>query len=437
VPMFDWRQLKHWNLNVDALPPGSIVVNKELTLWDLKYFIIGALIFCLTETAFVVILITQRRRRSAAEQALRASERQLRLMADSLPVLISYIDQERRYRFNNLAYARWFGISRDALRGAPVREVLGDKAYEAVRGYIDRALAGEELEFEAELTTRDGASRYVQALYVPHVDERGGVLGIYALVHDITEHRRVDLEIQRQRDELAHVARVSTLGELTASLAHEIHQPLAAIMSNAQAALRFLAQDEPDFQEVRDILEDIVADDRRATEVIQRLRLLLRRARPELAPLALNGLIGDVLTLLKREVFLRGITIEVQLDPDLPPVVGDRVQIQQVVLNLVLNAADAMADSAPESRRLIIRTEREEEGKVRVAVRDFGTGLDGQNLQRLFEPFYSTKPEGLGMGLAISRSIVEAHGGRLWASNNPDRGAIFMFTIRVSQGGEA
>lgn len=208
-------------------------------------------------------------------------------------------------------------------------------------------------------------------------------------------------------------------------------------MSNAQGALRFLAQDEPDFQEVRDILQDIVADDRRANEVIQRLRLLLRRARPELAPLAINELIGDVRTLLRREVFRRGITIEVHLDPDLPPVVGDRVPLQQVILNLVLNAADAMADIAPESRSLIIRTEREEDGKVRVAVRDSGTGLDEQNIHRLFEPFYSTKPEGLGMGLAISRSIVEAHGGRLWAANNPDRVATFMFTTRISPRGEA
>jgi two-component system sensor kinase FixL len=358
-------------------------------------------------------------------------------MADSLPVLIAYIDREQRYRFNNLAYATWFGIPRDTLSGAPVREVVGDKAYEAVRGYIDKALAGKEVQFETELTTRDGSSRYVQALYVPHVDERDGVLGFYALVHDITEHRRVDLEIQRQRDELAHVARVSTLGELTASLAHEIHQPLAAIMSNAQAALRFLAQDEPDFQEVRDILQDIVADDRRANEVIQRLRLLLRRAGPELAPLAMNELIRDVVTLLKREVVLRGITIEAHLDADLPPVVGDRVQLQQVLLNLVLNAADAMAEREPEYRRLIIRTEREDEEKVRVAVRDFGTGLERQNLHRLFEPFYSTKPQGLGMGLAISRSIVEAHGGQVWAANNPDRGAIFMFTVRISQGAEA
>jgi PAS domain S-box-containing protein len=437
VPMFDGRELKHWNLNVNALPKASAVVNKELTLWDFKYYIIGALAFFVVETALVVILIAQRRRRSEAEEALRASEKQLRLMADSLPVLISYIDREQRYGFNNLAYARWFGISPDDLKGASIREVAGDKAYEAVRGYIERALAGEEVQFETELTTPDGLSRYVQALYVPHVGERDGVRGFYALVHDITEDRRVDLEIQRQRDELAHISRVATLGELTASLAHEIHQPLAAIMSNAQAALRFLAQDEPDYEEVRGILQDIVADDRRATEVIQRLRLLLRRARPELVPLAINELIGDVLTLLKREVFLRGITIEVGLDADLPPVVGDRVQLQQVLLNLVLNAADAMAESQAEYRRLMIRTEREDEGKVRVSVRDFGAGLDGQNLHRLFEPFYSTKPQGLGMGLAISRSIVEAHGGQLWASNNPDRGATFMFTVRTSPGAQA
>jgi PAS domain S-box-containing protein len=372
-----------------------------------------------------------------AEEALRASETQLRLMADSLPVLIAYVDREQRYQFNNLAYARWFGIPRDSLKGVSIREVLGDRGYETVRGYVDKVLAGEEVQFETELIRPDASSRYLHALYVPNVDSKGRVLGFYALVQDVTERRQIDLQIQRQREQLAHVSRVATLGELTASLAHEIHQPLAAIMSNAQAAVRFLAQEDPDLGEVRDILADIVQDDRRANEVIRRLRQFLKRDKPELTPLDMNQLIREVMTLLKREALLRGVSIDVELDAHLPPVVGDRVQLQQVVLNLVLNAADAMADLKPESRKVIVLTEREDGGEARVAVRDFGTGLDEQDLHRIFEPFYTTKPEGLGMGLAICRSIVEAHGGRLRASNNPDRGATFMFTIPGSRGEEA
>jgi PAS domain S-box-containing protein len=372
-----------------------------------------------------------------AAEALRASEAQLRLMADSLPVLISYVNREQRYQFNNLAYARWFGVPRDSLKGVSVREVLGDNAYQAIRGYIEKALAGEEVRFETELRTQPDPGRYVLAHYVPNVDRNGRVLGFYALVQDVTEQKRIDLEIQRQREQLAHVSRVATLGELTASLAHEIHQPLAAIMSNAQAALRFLDQEDPDLNEVRDILADIVQDDRRADEVIRRLRRFLRRDKPELTPLDVNEIIQEVMTLLKREALLRGVAIDMELGAQLPPVVGDRIQLQQVVLNLVLNAVDAMARIEPQSRVVVVQTERENEGEARVAVRDFGTGLDEQNLHRIFEPFYTTKSEGLGMGLAICRSIVEAHGGRLRAANNHDRGATFTFTIPVSRGGEA
>ena len=372
-----------------------------------------------------------------AEQALRASEAQLRLMADSLPVLIAYVDREQRYQFNNLAYARWFGLPQDSLKGVSIRKVLGDHAYEGIRGYVEKALAGQEVQFETELPAPGDPGRYVVAHYVPNIDRKSRVLGFYALVQDVTERRQIDLEIQRHREQLAHVSRVATLGELTASLAHELHQPLAAIMSNAQAALRFLAQEDPDLDEVRNILVDIVQDDRRASEVIQRLRQFLRRDKAELTPLDLNGLIQEVMTLLTREAFLRGVTIDVELDAHLPPVVGDRIQLQQVVLNLVLNAADAMAELEPQSRKVIVQTARGDDGEARVAVRDFGTGLDEQNLHCIFDPFYTTKPEGLGMGLAICRSIVDAHGGRLRASNNPDGGATFIFTIPVSRGGEA
>jgi C4-dicarboxylate-specific signal transduction histidine kinase len=219
------------------------------------------------------------------------------------------------------------------------------------------------------------------------------------------------------------------LGELAGSLAHELNQPLTAILSNAQAAQRFLARDGIDVQEVREILADIVAEDKRAGEVIHRLRLLLRKGEVQRQPLDVNGVVEEVLKLVRSDLVNQGVTAWPDLAPDLPVIECDRVQLQQVLLNLVLNACDAMAGAEPGARQIKIRTAREEDGAVRISVADRGPGIPPDLRERVFEPFYTTKPQGLGLGLTVCRSIVTAHGGRLWSENGQKGGAVFCLSL--------
>jgi PAS domain S-box-containing protein len=374
----------------------------------------------------IALDITDRKR---AEERLRQNEKQLRLMADSLPAFISYVDAEQRYRFNNIAYEKLFGISRDDIVGHHIREILGDQVYESIRGYVEMALAGEEVKYETDLAMEDGTIRYMAVTYVPHFSEEGKPLGFYSLAEDVTDRRQAEEETRRHREALFHVDRVATMGELTASLAHELNQPLSAIVSNAQAAQRFLATDPPDLDEVRDILSDIVNDGSRASEVIGRLRTFLKRDVPDYHPLDLNEVIRDVITLVAKDAVIRNVSIVTELGADLPPALGDRIQLQQVLLNLISNGTDAMMNFDDDARRLIIRTEKDDQQSVKVTVRDFGVGLDEEDIGRVFEPFTTTKSDGMGMGLSISRTIIETHGGRIWATNNPDRGATFSFTL--------
>jgi two-component system sensor kinase FixL len=218
---------------------------------------------------------------------------------------------------------------------------------------------------------------------------------------------------------------------LAASLAHELNQPLTAILSNAQAALRFLSSKPADLEEVREILQDIVKDNSRAGEVIRRMRALVKKEELDFAPVDLASLIRDVVALVHSDAILQNIHIALELDDNLPPVQGDKVQLQQVMLNLLLNAFDAMKDCPVHEREVKLQLERNGMGVIRAAVSDCGTGLSGDKLDKIFQPFYTTKGEGLGMGLSICRSIIEAHGGRLWAENNTARGATFYFTIPV------
>ena len=244
-----------------------------------------------------------------------------------------------------------------------------------------------------------------------------------------------ELEAQRLRQDLTHIGRVSALGELTASLAHELNQPLTAILSNAQAAERLLAAAAPNLEEVREILRDIVTDDRRATEVIRRLRALVKKGDLEFVPLDLNELIREVARLMRSDAISRGISLSLELAADLPTVRGDRVQLQQVVLNLVLNGLDAMHEPGGGERTLVIRTAGDGADAVAVSVQDAGTGIDEKNVDQLFHPLFTTKTEGLGMGLTIARTIVDAHGGRLSAANNVTAGATFQFSLPVSREG--
>jgi signal transduction histidine kinase len=240
--------------------------------------------------------------------------------------------------------------------------------------------------------------------------------------------RQADLEMQRLRQELAHIGRVSAMGELTASLAHELNQSLTAILTNAQAAQRLLAAEVVNVAELREIVSDIATDDKRAAELIRRTRRLVGKGDLEYAWLDVNDAVAEIVRLATGDATMRHVAIRLDLAAELPPVYGDRLQIQQVVLNLVLNAIDSMQGPCVADRRLVITTTGQA-AAVAVSVRDSGTGIDAEDPDDVFRPFYSTKPDGLGMGLAIARTIVIAHGGHLDASNNPDGGATFHFTL--------
>jgi two-component system sensor kinase FixL len=280
--------------------------------------------------------------------------------------------------------------------------------------------------FENRYRCKDGTYRWLQWSSAP-----AGNL-IYSAARDITESKRAEVEAFQARRELLQLDRLSRMGELTASLAHELNQPLAAILSNAQAGLRFLQSDKIDLDEFRDILHDIIRDDQRAGNVIRSLRSMMKREEVERGPINLNHVLNDVIQIFHTESVFRNVRVETKFDGSLPPVLGDKVQLQQVVLNLILNAADAMSHNPPDSRQIILRTGVEDD-RIRVTVRDSGPGIDKENLECIFEPFFTTKGTGLGMGLSVCRTIVEAHGGRIWAENNPDGGATFVFQIPVSE----
>ena len=254
-------------------------------------------------------------------------------------------------------------------------------------------------------------------------------LTIAGLLAQRKQRRRAESEILNQRTELAHLTRVSTVGQLTSALAHELNQPLGAILRNAEAAEIFLQKEKPDWAEIRAIIADIRKDDQRAGNVIERMRSLLKHRRIELKSLDFGELLAETITLARSDARARHVTMTLQIPAKLPAVRGDRVHLQQVLLNLILNGMDAMKDVPMSGRRLTVRAATAKDGSVEVAVSDSGTGIAPDKLEHLFQPFFTTKPEGMGMGLAISHTIVDAHGGKIWGGNNDPRGAIFKFSL--------
>jgi signal transduction histidine kinase len=320
-----------------------------------------------------------------------------------------------------------------------------------VREATDR-VSNERKDFDLEhrLLMPDGSVKYLRVVGRLSINESGS-LECAGAVADLTEHKRAELKMRQMHGELAHMTRVLTLGEMTASIAHEINQPLAAIVTNGNAGLRWLSVDSPDLEQTRQAIRRIIRDGQRVSEVISRMRALFKKAPTLEEPLELNEVIQEVLTLTENEVQRNGVLLRARLTADLPLVTGDRIQLQQVILNLVLNAIQAMGGVAEAPRELELisektrpsqkgpKTENDDENgpasaectEVLITVRDSGPGFDPQNIDRIFNAFYTTKSQGLGMGLSISRSIIEAHGGRLWAKANAPSGAVFQFTLPV------
>jgi PAS domain S-box-containing protein len=295
---------------------------------------------------------------------------------------------------------------------------------------------GAEYELVFRVVLPDGTTKCIHEIAHPVYDAAGEIVEFVGTDMDITERKRAETEIReserRYREvemELAHANRVATMGQLSASIAHEVNQPIAAAITNAHAALRWLGTQPPDLEEVRQALGRIVRDGNRAGDVIGRVRDLIRKAPPQKDDLEINEAIREVVALTRGEAVKNGISVQTQLAEGLPLIQGDRVQLQQVILNLIINAVEAMSGGGEGSRELQISSGKAESDGVFVAVRDSGPGLAPASLEHLFEAFYTTKPGGLGMGLSVCRSIIEAHRGRLWATANVSHGAVFQFTV--------
>lgn len=357
----------------------------------------------------------------------RNESRRMRDVLDRLPAAICLKDANGRFRLANRAFEQAFGVSNEDLVGTTHLEALPREQAERLRADEVRAIETRREVANEHVLDGHGTPRLYESYQFPLLradDTAYAVCGVYV---DVTEVRRKDEVLDKLRHQVWHTDRVASTGAITGSLAHELVQPLAAILNNAQAGLRFLEQDRVDRDEMRDLLEDIVRDDKRAAAVISGLRALLQRQETPRAEIDLAACIDEVTTLLHSELMRNGVALETALAPGLR-VRANRTQVQQVVLNLMLNAVEAMAETAADERVLQVRA-ASADGRVRVSIRDSGSGIAGDLLERVFDGFYTTKPHGLGVGLDVCRSIVEAHGGTIWAEPNPHRGVTFHFTL--------
>ena len=375
--------------------------------------------------------------RVRVEGALRESEQRFRDFAETGSDWLWETGPDHRFRHIS-GHISATGTSPAARLGQKRWDFASDvdKEPEKWRAHIAAHDAHQPFrDFTYWLHRPDGATVHVSTSSKPVFDAKGNFLGYRGVGRDITaevQGREAEKALRQAQTDLAHVTRLTTLGELTASIVHEVNQPLAAISMNGEACLRFLDQETPDLNEVRAALADMIGNSHRAADVIRRIRALCQKAEPHKTPLNINEVIDEVLYLIQREVIDHGVAIGRELAPNIAPVFGDPVELQQVIINLVMNGMEAMSAVANGKRNLMIRSQQNAD-EVLVQVEDSGIGIAPENFDRLFNSFYTTKPSGMGMGLSICRSIIEAHGGKLWASSNSGPGAVFQFTLPQRQ----
>ena len=422
----DARAMDRWGLKQSNLPPDSVVLFSEPTLWEQHRYLISAVALVVAlQSSVVTALLFQRRRRRQAERSLRESEDRMTFTAASVNVGL--------WQFNRTTDELWatehsramFGLANDIplTRETFLASVHPEDRRVAV-GTLRGVLKGQSATADVRIIRQDDEVRWVRVRARSHLDDRGTPDQLSGIFVDITEQKAAESEAELQRQQVTHLMRVSVLGELSGAIAHEVNQPLTAILSNAQAALYLLSQDSPNLDEVRDALQDIVQEDNRAGEVVQRLRGLLKKGESRSEPVDLNHLVDSTTDLLRVQLIDRRVTVETDLAIGLHTVFGDSVQLQQVLLNLVVNAMDAMASMPVEQRQVNIRTRETPAGAVEVLVRDHGPGIKPADAKQVFTPFYTTKDHGLGLGLTICSTIIRKHGGTINLRNDDAGGAV-------------
>jgi PAS domain S-box-containing protein len=370
--------------------------------------------------------LTERKR---AEEALRESERSLRAAIDGIPGQVAVLAPNGELEAVNRQILEYSGQSLEELRNwATNGTVHPDDLPHVVEVFTKSIASGVPYHLEQRLRRFDGEYRWLDNRGVPIRDDSGRITRWYVLLTDIEDRTRALARLEQMQSDFAHVNRVSVMGELAASLAHEITQPIGSARNNARAAQNFLDMQPPHLGKVREALSGVVGNTDRAGDIIERIREQVKKTPPRKGDFDLNVAIDEVMVLARSVVIRNGVSVQTRLADGLFPIHGDRVQLQQVMLNLILNAVEAMGSVEAGPRELLISTEQDHTG-VLVAVRDSGPGIDSTHLERVFEAFYTTKPSGVGMGLSICRSIIDAHGGRLWAEANEPRGAVFQFTL--------
>jgi C4-dicarboxylate-specific signal transduction histidine kinase len=427
VPMVDWRQVRRWGIDERLLPAETIVRFREPTVWDNHWPETSAgIVVLVLQAGLISALLIQRRSRRRTERALEESQKQMSLAARAARLWVWSWDTARdkfhvTTRSGQPAAERPFAFA-DVVRSAHAAD------REELERSVNKALAsGEEIDVEYRMMGPNSSERWIAVRGRAEHANSPHVLGVAI---DVTERKHAELRAVEDRNALRHMTRVSMLGQLSASIAHQLNQPLAAILGNAETARKMLNKERVDLAELREICDDIVSEDNRAAEVIRRLGALYKRGDMKMEQLDFNALVRETLELLRAELLIRHVLPITDLAASLPMIDGGSVQLQQVILNLVLNAADAMTTTRIEDRRLTLRTEATEAG-VRLAVIDNGTGIAPNALPKVFDAFWSTKAGGMGIGLAICQSIVAAHHGRIMATNNPDGGATFCVNLPV------
>jgi PAS domain S-box-containing protein len=365
---------------------------------------------------------------------IRKSEVQLRLIIDTIPGMVFTTSNEGKLEYVNVRILNYTGKDLAELADSRWTCVIHPDDVElALDAWLQSVATGLPHEAEWRMLRADGAYRWFHNRVESLRDDEGRIIRWYGLLHDIDDRKNAEEVARKAQVELAHVTRVMTMGELVASIAHEVNQPLGAIVTNGRTCVRLLSRDVPDIDKSLEVIGRMITDGMRASEVIKRIRDLLHKTPVEKVPLNINETIQEVIALVGNDVVRSKVELKAELEADLPPVLGDRIQLQQVILNLILNAKDAMSGVQTNPRELQMTSGKTNGGAIVVAVRDTGRGLDAKDVERIFDPFFTTKPEGTGLGLSISRTIIEAHGGTLWATQNEDKGATIQFTLPSGQ----